>query len=313
MQKLSGISSGQNNKSCRIIHQEPKKTGFAFFRFFYDFIRNLQESGKLQILLKFYFCAEAPEKNRPFAMWPLGGRPAAVRPNSGQPPAGAGRARAGEDPWVLGDRFPGSVAAGKGLARGGAGGQARWPRLPEFLRRGLDAGGVGRLRSFGGCKGRWGAARFGTQPAGACSSPWRARWRAGRAAWHDAGAGARLGSMQRGAAPLYGGQESTVTSLGVNAGLGRSERQWRQGMDRWSVGIPGRTERGARRGWTPRRPRWAHGLGKSGLRTREGPDAKARYGARERGAGARGAARRRSAWKNYAVPLFERVKLQKVE
>jgi hypothetical protein len=31
MQKLSGISSGQNNKSCRIIHCEPKKIGFEFF------------------------------------------------------------------------------------------------------------------------------------------------------------------------------------------------------------------------------------------------------------------------------------------
>jgi hypothetical protein len=45
MQKLSRISSGQNNKSCRIIHHESKKIGFAFFRFFCDFLRNLQESA----------------------------------------------------------------------------------------------------------------------------------------------------------------------------------------------------------------------------------------------------------------------------
>jgi hypothetical protein len=45
MQKLTGISSGQNNKSCRIFRHEPNKIGFAFFRFVYDFIRNLQESG----------------------------------------------------------------------------------------------------------------------------------------------------------------------------------------------------------------------------------------------------------------------------
>jgi hypothetical protein len=31
MQKLSGISSGQNNKSCSIIHHESNKIGFAFF------------------------------------------------------------------------------------------------------------------------------------------------------------------------------------------------------------------------------------------------------------------------------------------
>jgi hypothetical protein len=45
MQKLTGISSGQNNKSCRIIHHESNKIGFTFFRFFCDFLRNLQESG----------------------------------------------------------------------------------------------------------------------------------------------------------------------------------------------------------------------------------------------------------------------------
>jgi hypothetical protein len=30
MQKLTGISSGKNNKSCGIIHNEPNKNGFAF-------------------------------------------------------------------------------------------------------------------------------------------------------------------------------------------------------------------------------------------------------------------------------------------
>jgi hypothetical protein len=46
MQKLSGTSSGKNNKSCNIFHQESKKIGFAFFLFSYDFLRNLQEAGK---------------------------------------------------------------------------------------------------------------------------------------------------------------------------------------------------------------------------------------------------------------------------
>jgi hypothetical protein len=40
-------------------------------------------------------------------------RPAAVRPNSGEPPAGTGRARAGIDPRVLGSRFLGSVGQGE--------------------------------------------------------------------------------------------------------------------------------------------------------------------------------------------------------
>jgi hypothetical protein len=34
MQKLSGIGSGKNNKSCRIIHNGSNKIGFAVFRFF---------------------------------------------------------------------------------------------------------------------------------------------------------------------------------------------------------------------------------------------------------------------------------------
>jgi hypothetical protein len=37
MQKLTGISSGKNNKSCRIIHPESNKIGFAFFWFFMIF------------------------------------------------------------------------------------------------------------------------------------------------------------------------------------------------------------------------------------------------------------------------------------
>jgi hypothetical protein len=65
-----------------------------------------------------------------FAMSSLGGRAAAVRPNSSQPPAGAGRARAGEGPWVPRGRFRGLIGPGKGSARGGAGGQARWPPRP---------------------------------------------------------------------------------------------------------------------------------------------------------------------------------------
>jgi hypothetical protein len=44
MQKLSGISSGQNNKSCRIFHHEPKKLVLHFSDFstiFYAIYKNL--------------------------------------------------------------------------------------------------------------------------------------------------------------------------------------------------------------------------------------------------------------------------------
>jgi hypothetical protein len=83
-----------------------------------------------------------------------------------------------------------------------------------------------------------------------------------------------------GAAPLYGGQESTATSLGVKAGLGRSERQWGQGADRWSVGRSrpdgasceeGDSEATMGRAWLRRTS-----LGK----TRGGSDVEAAYSAR---------------------------------
>jgi hypothetical protein len=45
MQKLSVTSSCKNNKSCRIFHNESNKIGFAFFSFFYDFLRIVQSSA----------------------------------------------------------------------------------------------------------------------------------------------------------------------------------------------------------------------------------------------------------------------------
>jgi hypothetical protein len=45
MQTLTGISSGKNNKSCRIIHNRSNQIGFAFFRFVCNFLRNLQGTG----------------------------------------------------------------------------------------------------------------------------------------------------------------------------------------------------------------------------------------------------------------------------
>jgi hypothetical protein len=57
MQKLSGASSGKNNKSSRIFHHESNKIGFAFFWFVYDFLRNLQESAKQQYYWRFNFSA----------------------------------------------------------------------------------------------------------------------------------------------------------------------------------------------------------------------------------------------------------------
>jgi hypothetical protein len=130
MQKLTGISSGQNKKSCRIIHHKSKKIGFTFFWFFCDFLRNVQETRKLTLLFQSHFCSRDPGKKCFFAMWPLGGRAAAVRPNSGEPPPGLAREGRGEGLGVTRARFGGSAGAGRGPVRGGAGGQAWWPPRP---------------------------------------------------------------------------------------------------------------------------------------------------------------------------------------
>jgi hypothetical protein len=137
MQNLSGTSSGKNNKSCSIFHNESNKISFAFFdvsTIFYAIYKKQQNHFTIGVTLSqlgprkdLLFCNVAPRR-----------RPAVVRPNSGQVLGG---------PWVLGDRFPCLDGAGWRPARGGAGGQAWWPPRLDIWRRGLDAGGVGRLGS----------------------------------------------------------------------------------------------------------------------------------------------------------------------
>jgi hypothetical protein len=91
MQKLSGTSSGKNNKSCGIFYRESNKIGFVFFWFFYDFLCNLQVPAKRGILLKMCFAprpsgrfrtlqpgprfADKPlERKRTLQLGPPGGR-----------------------------------------------------------------------------------------------------------------------------------------------------------------------------------------------------------------------------------------------
>jgi hypothetical protein len=55
MLKILGNSSGKNNKSCRIFYNEYSKIGFAFFLFFYDCLRILQDSTKAIYYLRLGF------------------------------------------------------------------------------------------------------------------------------------------------------------------------------------------------------------------------------------------------------------------
>jgi hypothetical protein len=57
MQKISGNSLNKFNKSCSTFHQESRKMEFAFFRFFYDSLKVLQESA---IWLYYWRCTFTP-------------------------------------------------------------------------------------------------------------------------------------------------------------------------------------------------------------------------------------------------------------
>jgi hypothetical protein len=95
-QKLTGISSGQNNKSCRIIHNGSKKIGFAFFRFFCDFLRNLQETVKSLHYWSYPFAVRPLKSFSPLQLgpWaPAGGTLAEFRRTGGRVRPGAGEGR----------------------------------------------------------------------------------------------------------------------------------------------------------------------------------------------------------------------------
>jgi hypothetical protein len=92
MQKLSGISSVKNNKHWGIFHLESKKIGFVFFRFFCDFLHNLQETGKSLYYLSYPFAGRPSERSFVLQCGPW----AAGRRGSGQIPAGPAAGPVGE-------------------------------------------------------------------------------------------------------------------------------------------------------------------------------------------------------------------------
>jgi hypothetical protein len=61
MPKILGNSSGKNNKSYRSFHKESNQIGFAFFWFFYDFIRIFKVSAKAIYYLRLGFTGRSLE------------------------------------------------------------------------------------------------------------------------------------------------------------------------------------------------------------------------------------------------------------
>jgi hypothetical protein len=136
MLKLTGISSGQNNKSCGIFHPESNKIGFTFFRFFCDFLRNLQETAKTQVLFKNHFARRSLETLDSYEYTlAFAARPLVLK--------GASQC----DPWRPAGVAPAEIRRPAVLGCGGKGGR----RLKAHL--GVD------LRARRGREGgrRWGA------------------------------------------------------------------------------------------------------------------------------------------------------------
>jgi hypothetical protein len=149
MQKLTGTSSGKNNKSCGIFHNETNKLGFAFFCFFYNFLCNLQKSGKTLHYLSYQIARRPSERNSALQCGPWGGRPARLEqfPVSSSPAwqgKGVGRVYG-----LLG------LGLGTWLGRGAASG-AGTPAAREGARRGcLFRRGVARGWTTGGGVSSW--------------------------------------------------------------------------------------------------------------------------------------------------------------
>jgi hypothetical protein len=76
MQKLKGISSGQNNKSCSINHHGSNKICFTFFLILCDFLHNLQDPANLCNYWSYLFANKALGRYGCLQCGPYDGRPA---------------------------------------------------------------------------------------------------------------------------------------------------------------------------------------------------------------------------------------------
>jgi hypothetical protein len=120
MQNLSGISSGQNNKSCRIFHRESKKLVLHFSDFSVIFYAIYKKQ-------EIHFAVRPSERNVALQCSPWG-RPAGA---GGSIPVSAGgetrRGRRGGGLGVSMVRFGGSDGESSRRRSGHAGGRRRWP------------------------------------------------------------------------------------------------------------------------------------------------------------------------------------------
>jgi hypothetical protein len=163
MPKIFGTSLDKYNKSCSAPHQKSRKIEFAFFRFIYDFLENLQDSA---IWIYYWRCSFAPRilqrtKTSQLCPW-------FTRKTLG---------RSGASNWVPSPSrrrgSPDSAGSGGAFGRGGGGTrpQAHLGRRVDQSLGGDDSGGGARRRpamTVAAARGNGEeGARLGNAPPGA--------------------------------------------------------------------------------------------------------------------------------------------------
>jgi hypothetical protein len=143
MLKLSGTSSGKNNKSCRIFHNETNKIEFAFLCSFYVFLRIFKDAAIHHYYWRWSFAPGSLKRKQTLQCGPWGAVDGAGDEIPTDYSDGVGRGSCGEGLGLARDRLEPELAvevAGGG-ARGGT--QRRRPQRAE-LRRGVQRGGAVR-------------------------------------------------------------------------------------------------------------------------------------------------------------------------
>jgi hypothetical protein len=121
---VSGTSLGKNNKSCRIFQNESNKIEFAFFLFFYDFLRNLQVSAIHKYYFNYQFAVRPLKRITPL-QWSSGAAGGAILARAG---GGASRGRARGGLGVLPTRFGKVERAERRPATVTGGALSWWPQ-----------------------------------------------------------------------------------------------------------------------------------------------------------------------------------------
>jgi hypothetical protein len=131
MQKLKGVSSGQNNNSSRIFHHESNKIGFTVFRFFCDFYAIYKKLGNSLYYFSCTFAAGTLERIFLSQCDPWARLAGAGEPNPASSPPGLAGDGLGRGLGTLGARFGALDRAVVAQASGSpAAREGRPPRLP---------------------------------------------------------------------------------------------------------------------------------------------------------------------------------------